>query len=245
MIRVFLFLIGVLLLSGCAGTKGKKADWVENKLASLSIEQKIGQMMVMDYSPRFYNENNPQFQKLLNRVEKYHVGSIAFYRGNPYAVVRCINRFQEAADIPLLVMADMEWGISMRVNEGTTLMENMAIGATGSEEYSFEVGEITALEARAVGIHIGFVPVLDVNNNPDNIIINTRSFGEDPELVAKTKGDQNPHPRAGKRVTSPILRGRRPLKRGLRRRGGGWRDLTLTLSHIPQTEWERGPEGMP
>ncbi|MFQ5605148.1 MAG: glycoside hydrolase family 3 N-terminal domain-containing protein, partial [bacterium] len=89
------------------------------------------------------------------------------------------------AELPLLVMADVEWGLPMRVDESTRFLQNMAIGATANETYAYEMGAITAKEARAIGVHIGFAPVLDVNNNPDNIIINTRSFGEEPSLVAK------------------------------------------------------------
>jgi beta-glucosidase-like glycosyl hydrolase/CubicO group peptidase (beta-lactamase class C family) len=141
--------------------------------------------MAIAYHPKFYNQNNPEFKQLENRIKSYHVGGVTFLRGNPYAVVRCIERFQEAAEIPLLVMAGMEWGITMRVNEGTSFMENMAVGATRSEDCAYEIGKICAKEAKALGIHIAYSPVLDVNNNPDNIIVNTRSYGEDPHLVAR------------------------------------------------------------
>lgn len=176
----------LLLVSGCAIIRmATHENWVDQQLASMTIEQKIGQMMVVDYTPHFYNQDNPTFKQLENRIKKYHVGSVGFYQGSPYTVARCIERLQKVADIPLFVMADMEWGISMRVSEGTTFLQNMAIGATRSEEYAYQMGKITASEAKAIGVHIGFVPVMDVNNNPDNIIINTRSYGEDPRLVAK------------------------------------------------------------
>ncbi len=179
-------LLFMLLIAGCAGTRhGKSARWVEHQLARMSIEEKIGQMMVITYSPRFYNQNDPQFQRLLNLVKNYHIGGISFYKGEPYAVARYIERLQNAAKIPLLVMADLEWGVAMRVADGTLFPENMAVGATRSEAYAYEIGKITAQEAKAIGIHIGFVPVMDVNNNPDNVIINTRSYGEKPELVSR------------------------------------------------------------
>ncbi len=181
---VGLFLI--LFVTGCAVTKfGKPTDWVQHQLAQMSLREKIGQMMVITYSPHFYNQDNPQFQRLLKLVKAYHIGGISFYKGEPYAVARCIERLQKEANPPLLVMADMEWGIAMRVANGTLFPENMAVGATRSAEYAYEIGKITAQEARAMGIHIGFVPVMDVNNNPDNVIINARSYGEDPKLVAK------------------------------------------------------------
>jgi len=185
-IRTVLLVAMWLLILSCAGTRTEKPDqWVEDQLQRMSLEQKIGQMMVVTYQPHFYNEQDPQFQEILARVEKYHVGGISMYRGNPYAIVRYIQRLQDAADIPLLVMADMEWGVSMRVEEGTEFLPNMAVGATRSEDFAYQEGRITALEARALGIHVNFAPVMDVNNNPDNLIINTRSYGEDPALVAR------------------------------------------------------------
>jgi beta-N-acetylhexosaminidase len=180
------FLIVLILLVGCAGVKKEAPpNWVDQQLAAMTLEQKIGQMMVVNYGPRFFNDQNPAYEYLISLVKKYHIGGVSLARGAPYAVARTINRLQDVAEIPLFVMADMEWGVTMRVEEGTTLPPNMAIGATGSEDYAYQAGKITAREARAVGIQVGFVPVMDVNNNPDNIIINTRSYGENPELVAR------------------------------------------------------------
>lgn len=184
--RNFTFMLVLLFVAACAGTGPKKGEsWVNRKLTSMSIEEKVGQMMAPAYVPRFFNNNDRQFNRLLKLVEQYHVGGVMFFRGQPYEVARSIDRLQEVAEIPLLVMADLEWGLSMRVDRGTRFLQNMATGAAGSEQYAYEIGQITAEEARAMGIHIGFAPVMDVNNNPDNIIINTRSYGEDPELVAK------------------------------------------------------------
>ncbi len=184
LLPILIFL--VILLLSCAGVKkDTPEDWARSQLESLTLEQKVGQLFVYNYKPKFYHQDNLSFKNLLEGVEKYHLGGVSLASGEPYAVARTINKLQEKAQLPLLVMADIEWGISMRVAEGTTFLPNMAIGATGSEEYAYEMGKITALEARAIGIHVGFVPVLDVNNNPDNIIINTRSFGEDPAAVAK------------------------------------------------------------
>ncbi|MFQ5771454.1 MAG: glycoside hydrolase family 3 N-terminal domain-containing protein, partial [bacterium] len=184
--KKYLAFLTLLFAMGCAGTGGQKGEnWFNQKLSSMSIEQKVGQMMVPAYIPRFFNNDDKQFQRLLKLVKEYHVGGIMFYRGLPYEVARSIERLQEAAEIPLLVMADMEWGLSHRVEQSTRFLPNMATGATGNAQYAYEIGKITAREARAIGIHIGFAPVMDVNSNPDNIIINTRSYGEDPQLVAK------------------------------------------------------------
>lgn len=186
-IKILFLLVGLsLFLFSCAGSmQDKPEDWVQNRLKTLTLEQKVGQLFVHNYSPRFYNQDDTILKSLFEKVTKYHIGGVSLSYGEPYAVAQTINELQSLADIPLLVMADLEWGITMRVGEGTTFLPNMAIGAANSEEYAYEMGKITALEARAIGIHVGFGPVLDVNNNPDNIIINTRSFGEDPEAVAR------------------------------------------------------------
>lgn len=179
-------LVVVLFIAGCAGTaKKQSADWVSQTLNSMSVEEKVGQMMVPAYVPHFYNDNDPRFQRLVKLVKEYHVGGMMFFRGYPYEVARSIERLQAVSQIPLLIMADTEWGLAMRVDETTRFPQNMAIGATGNEQYAYEMGKITAQEARAIGVHVGFAPVMDVNNNPDNIIINTRSFGERPETVAR------------------------------------------------------------
>lgn len=174
------------LLIGCAATEPKPNEsWVAQTLSTLSVEEKVGQVMVPPFPARFFNQNDEYFKWLLKLVREYHVGGVMFYRGQPYEVARNIERLQQAAEIPLLVMADMEWGLAMRVDESTRFPQNMAIGATGNESYAYEIGKITAQEARAAGVHVAFAPVMDVNNNPHNIIINTRSYGEDPQLAAR------------------------------------------------------------
>ncbi len=184
--KKIIYLLAILYLSGCASMSVRSGEsWAEYHLENMTLKEKIGQIMVPAFAPRFYNEKNYQFKRLLKLVKEYKVGGVMFWRGNPYSVVRTIDRLQAAAALPLLVMADMEWGLPQRVDESTRFLQNMATGATGNEEYAYEIGRITAKEAKAIGIHIGFAPVIDINTNPDNIIINTRSFGEDPALVSR------------------------------------------------------------
>ncbi|MCH7955580.1 MAG: serine hydrolase, partial [Candidatus Marinimicrobia bacterium] len=182
----YLYLAGLTLIFGCSSLGVKTGEnWVNDRMEKMTVEEKVGQLMVPAYAPRFFNEGNVQFNRLLNLVKKYHVGGVMFFRGKPYAVGRSIERLQAAAKTPLLIMADMEWGLPMRVDESTRFLQNMATGATGNEDYAYQIGKITGKEARAIGVHIGLAPVMDVNNNPDNIIINTRSYGEDPALVSR------------------------------------------------------------
>ncbi|MGH1364368.1 MAG: glycoside hydrolase family 3 N-terminal domain-containing protein [Calditrichia bacterium] len=181
-----LLLLLITLIAACSGTRSLSGPkWVEKKMVEMTIEEKVGQIMLVAFHSRYYNEDNAYFNQLKKRVKEHHLGSVMFYRSNPYDIARNIEVLQAEADIPLLVMADIEWGVTMRVNQGTNFLENMAVGATGSTEYAYEMGQVTGREAKAMGIHIGFSPVMDVNNNPDNIIINTRSYGENPDAVGK------------------------------------------------------------
>jgi len=185
-ISALIIFYALLLLPGCSGIRQERpADWVDQQIRSMTLDQKVGQMMVFGFTPNYYNNNDSRFEEFVDYVKECHAGGVIIWRGDPYAAARNIERLQSAADMPLMVMADMEWGTPMRINEGTYFLPNMAVGATGSEEYAYQMGKITAEEARTLGIHVNFAPVMDVNNNPQNIIINTRSFGEDPELVSK------------------------------------------------------------
>src|SRR5204863_309195 len=103
----------------------------------------------------------------------------------PYDIATQINALQRRSKLPLLISADLEWGAGMRVVGATAFPMIMAAGATGDERDAYTIGRIAAIEGRAVGIHVNFAPDADVNNNPLNRIINTRSFGEDPHAVAR------------------------------------------------------------
>ena len=111
------------------------------------------------------------------------MGAFGIERGQPYATAAMINLLQKSARIPLLFAADFERGTAMRLEEGTSFPHVMAVAAAGRSQDAYTVGRITANEARAVGVHWIFGPVADVNSNPDNPIINVRSFGEDPRRV--------------------------------------------------------------
>lgn len=186
-IRIPLFLISLLwFIYACSGPRATMViEDVPAQLQSMTLEQKIGQMMMVAFKPRYYHQNDAGFNRLLTRVQNYHLGGVMIYKGHPYDIARCITRLQAAATFPLLVSADIEWGTAMRVEYGTDYLQNMAIGAIGSAEIAEQMGRLTAAEAKALGIHIGFAPVMDLNNNPDNIIINTRSYGEDPQAVSR------------------------------------------------------------
>jgi beta-glucosidase-like glycosyl hydrolase/CubicO group peptidase (beta-lactamase class C family) len=168
--------------------------WVEATLKKMSLDEKLGQMLVVHYYGGFLSRESEAYKNLLRLVEEKRVGGFAVQtRGTPLGIARSqvyptavlANQLQARAKIPLLVAADFERGTSMRLDEGTVFPHAMAVGATGDPRLAYEMGRITALEARAAGVHWIFAPVADVNSNPDNPIINTRSFGEDPKLVGE------------------------------------------------------------
>jgi beta-N-acetylhexosaminidase len=166
--------------------------WAEKTLAKMSLEDKVGQLFVIWCRAEFLNANSPEYLQLQDTLSKFHVGGFAMtvpydppflYKSEPYEAADLLNRLQHDSKLPLLVAADFELGLSNRLNGATAFPNAMAIGATGRTEYAEAFGRITAEEARAIGVHWNFFPVADVNSNPDNPIINTRSFGEDPQQV--------------------------------------------------------------
>ncbi len=195
-------LLFVLVSCSFAGTKYQQArpihldrdgqKWAEKTLRKLSPEEKVGQLFMIWVRAEFLNVDSPQYLQLRDSMLKYHIGSFAMtvpyeppflYKSLPYEAAVLINRLQQDSKLPLFIAADFERGITMRINGGTIFPSAMAFGAAGKLEYAEAFGRITAQESRAIGVNWNFFPVADVNSNPANPIINTRSFGEDPQLV--------------------------------------------------------------
>ncbi len=171
-------------------TKGDK--WAEKTLRKLTVEEKIGQVFMIWCRASFLNVEAPEYLQFRDAMQKYHVGSFAMtvhvdgpflLRSEPYEAAELLNRMQKESKLPLLFAADFERGVATRLQGTTNFPHAMAFGADGKMEDAEEFGRITALEARAVGVHWNFFPDADVNSNPANPIINTRSFGEDPKQV--------------------------------------------------------------
>ncbi|MEJ2581834.1 MAG: glycoside hydrolase family 3 N-terminal domain-containing protein, partial [Acidobacteriota bacterium] len=161
-------------------------DWVATTLASMSLEEKAAQMIMVAETGWPRNPRSKVALELVEAVRDRGVGGVVLMRSETDTIPRLLNRLQSEAEIPLLVAMDVERSLSFRVERGTVdLPYAMAVGATRSEEAARFFGEVTAREGRALGIHWAFAPVLDVNNNPDNPVINIRSFGEDPTLVGR------------------------------------------------------------
>jgi beta-N-acetylhexosaminidase len=159
--------------------------WANKQLKRMSLEEKIGQLIAVGLNATFLNQESAAFKQLQHHVVDNHVGGIILFRGPVYESVLLVNRMQQLAKYPLLISADLEAGSGMRFDDTINLPWNMAVGATGNPEYARRQGELTAREARAMGIQQIYAPVADVNNNAANPVINVRSYGEDPVEVGK------------------------------------------------------------
>ncbi len=158
---------------------------VDYLLGKLSIRDKIAQLVVPWIPGTYAAYDAEAFARMEAWVDSLHVGGLIVSVGSPLDIAAKLNRLQQRSALPLLIASDLEGGTSIRFNGGTPLPPNMGVAATGSDTAAYQMGRITALEGRAVGVHLAFAPVADVNNNPDNPIINTRSFGEDPAAVGR------------------------------------------------------------
>jgi beta-glucosidase-like glycosyl hydrolase len=178
--------------------------WVRGTMAAMSTDEKVGQLLVSSFQSTFISTDSRTFEGLSKTVREYHVGGFHVFGasepapavllnptygtvtlGQPLEAAATINRLQAISKLPLLNTADFETGVGFRIQGATTFPRAMAFGAAGDDQLAYEAGRATGEEARALGIHVNFAPVVDVNNNPRNPVINTRSFGEDPALVGR------------------------------------------------------------
>ncbi len=185
-------LLVVALVAGCASGVARPATPAPASsdpiLASLSTRQKVSQLVVPWLAGSYAAFDDSAFQVATRWVDSLQVGGIIISVGSPFDIAAKLNALQRRSHLPLLISADLEWGAAMRVVGATGFPPIMAAGATGDERDAYTIGRIAALEGRAVGIHVNFAPDADVNNNPLNPIINTRSFGEDPRTVGRLVG---------------------------------------------------------
>lgn len=159
-------------------------QWVEKRLSSMTLREKIAQMIISNSDGFTLDENSKEFQRLKNLVVNEKIGGFIFFKGNSVQEADLINKLQSFSETPLLISADFERGTKMRLEDGSLFPSNMALGATRNPDLAYQMGFQIAKECRAIGIHQNYAPVMDVNNNSKNPIINVRSYGEDPELVS-------------------------------------------------------------
>lgn len=162
--------------------------WVDRTLSAMSLDEKVGQLIIPATIGMFLARESETFQQVMRDVTEFHVGGYHMLGEvnnlhEPADVALLINHLQELAKVPLWITADFEGGVGLRFIGATRLPRAMAMGATGSQDFAYQAGRITAEEARALGVQVNFYPVADVNNNARNPIINIRSFGGDPKQV--------------------------------------------------------------
>ena len=202
-------LFGIALCGLLAAQESRAADrdgekWVRDTLAKMSLEEKVGQMIVSSFESDFMSTDSKKFDELVRAVHELKVGGFHLFGGSepiptvllnptygsvtlgrPLEAASIVNRLEAIAPVPLLNTADFETGVGFRIAGATTFPRLMAFGAARDERLAHEAGRVTGEEARAIGVHVNFAPVVDVNNNPRNPVINTRSYGEDPQMVGR------------------------------------------------------------
>lgn len=159
-----------------------KKIWVDSVYNALSQQEKIGQLFMVAAYSGGKNANSATIEHL---IQKHQIGGLIFMQGTPEAQAKLTNQFQKKAQVPLLIGMDAEWGLGMRLTGVTDYPKQMTLGASRDTALMYEMGKEVAAQCKRLGVHINFAPVIDVNNNPKNPIINFRSFGEDKHWVAK------------------------------------------------------------
>jgi beta-N-acetylhexosaminidase len=172
--------------------KGER--WAASTLRKMTLEERVGQMIVVWAKVQFLNPESPEYLELRDEMAKYHVGGFGvtvategsqLIMSEPLEAAALTNRLQRDSKYPLLIAADFERGLSMRLVGATAFPAAMAFGAAGDKNLARQFGRISARESRAIGVQWNWFPVADVNSNPANPIIDTRSFGEDPAVVSE------------------------------------------------------------
>lgn len=163
----------------------KPDQWVERTLKRMTLEEKVAQMIFARAEGGYLSRDDERWVYLERLVKERKIGGFVFFAGDVYEYAVQANKLQSISKVPLLIAADFEFGAAMRVRRATLFPRAMLVGATRNPDYAYLIGKITAREAKALGVRQVYAPVVDVNNNPMNPVINTRSFGEDPALVAE------------------------------------------------------------
>jgi beta-N-acetylhexosaminidase len=185
---------GVSQAENTANLTPEQNKWVESSLRQMTLEEKVGQLLFTTYHGSLTATDSDAYAQMMHHINDLHAGGfitithsspLGIVKGQAYPTAALANELQTKSKLPLLIGADFERGTAMRQDEGTSFPTAMAVAAAGNPKDAYTMGKITALEARAVGVQWIYAPVCDVNNNPGNPIINTRSFGEDPARVSE------------------------------------------------------------
>ena len=178
----FCLLINTLFCQISSSTQ--KYEWAERQLKQMNLEQKIAQLVIIRIHSNYDEKYN---QKIIEEITKYQPGGVCFFQGGPVREINLTNRIQAVSNIPLLVSIDGEWGVSMRLDSVARFPRQMTLGALMPQYDTliYEMGKEVARQCKILGIHLNYAPVIDVNNNKKNPVINSRSFGEDKNEVVR------------------------------------------------------------
>lgn len=158
------------------------AKWVDSVFATMSVDERIGQLIMI----AAYSNRNKAFEDSIAKViTKHKVGGLVFFQGGPVRQAKLTNRYQSISKVPLLIAMDAEWGLGMRLDSTTKFPYQMSMGGIQDDALIYDMGAEIARQFKRIGMHINFAPVIDVNNNPDNPVINFRSFGENKHNVVR------------------------------------------------------------
>ncbi|CAN5335943.1 glycoside hydrolase family 3 protein [soil metagenome] len=189
---IFLFCLNIVAFAKERDGESKKFrpsdksyKWADKQLKQMSLDEKIGQLVHIGINAQYLSQDSAEYLELMRQVRENKIGGVVVFVGGLYETVHLVNRMQENAKIPLLISADFETGVGMRFLETVNFPWNMAVSATGNADFARKEGEIIGREAKAMGVQQVFAPVVDVNNNADNPVINVRSYGENPLEVAR------------------------------------------------------------
>lgn len=159
-----------------------KGTWAKSTLEKMTIEEKIAQLIMI---PAYTGTQNSNLKTIEDAIKKYKIGGIIFMQGSPVRQAEHANYFQKISDIPLIIGQDAEWGLSMRLDSCIRFPKNITLAAIDDDSLLYLYGKELALQLRAVGVHVNFAPVVDINNNPNNPVIGSRAFGEDKHNVTQ------------------------------------------------------------
>ncbi len=158
------------------------SPWVDSVFNRLNTDERIAQLiMVAAYS----NRNVDHKAEILGLIREQKIGGLIFFQGGPVRQARLTNEYQASSAVPLLIAMDAEWGLGMRLDSTISYPYQMTLGALKNDSMIYKMGRQIARQLRRMGVHINFAPVMDINNNPDNPVINYRSFGEDKMMVTR------------------------------------------------------------
>ena len=174
-----------VFLSGCfafSQTKQEQAKrWADSVMQTLTNDQKIAQLMIIRAHS---NLGADHVNQVTDQIKKYNVGGLCFFQGGPVRQANLTNYYQSISQTPLLITIDGEWGLGMRLDSVISLPRQLMLGAVQDAALAYQYGKLIGEQCKRMGIQVNFAPVVDVNNNPNNPVINDRSFGEDRYKVA-------------------------------------------------------------